>query len=180
MSRASIRGIEAVRLFVSYQRYSLVIFGAVCALASSTYLLAQSGLAGWIKWPLAILVGLFAIRCLHFFWVVASAWPRKRRATELAIRRIESQRFQPRSLRRYFEDPCYRVVGREILRRSGLSRIHQQEIIRELSHLARQPDFKIYVNPELSHAHSGQAVQVEGALATSPALANTHNKRNER
>jgi hypothetical protein len=131
---------ERARLWLSYQRYGilLVLIATLVAAAGGALLLggelrlrAQLGVA-----VLAVLIALPALRSgLH----ILARWPRKLRATLVADRRIASGRFRPESIRGYCEDPCYRVVAAEILRRAGLPASERHQLVARFTRQAREP-----------------------------------------
>ena len=147
-----------LRLFLSYQRYGLLLGSMGLSLCWTTYWLCTEGNTPW-RWPLVALIGVLALACLGFACKVAAQWPRKLRATALALGRIKSGRFSPRSLEVYCEDPCYRVVAREILRHSDLSRRQRRQIVKHYQRKASEPAFVMFVDPS-----TPQAVRLEGAL----------------
>ncbi|MCA9557618.1 MAG: hypothetical protein KC583_03540 [Myxococcales bacterium] len=105
---------ERVRLWLSYQRYGLLMTGLPTLIWSA---IVWSWPGAWWAWiPLAALALWFVRHAIE----ILGRFPRKMRATLLADRRIAAGRFHPRTIRRYCGDPCFRVVAREILRRAGI------------------------------------------------------------
>lgn len=135
-----------LRLFLSYQRYCALVLVASAACAGGAAL-AFTRLDSWLRWPACAIASVCALTCLRFAWFIGSHYPRKRRATRLALRRIEMGRFRTESLARYCEDPCYRVVAKEILRHTALGRLEQAEVFRQLVAKSREPAFLIFVDP---------------------------------
>jgi hypothetical protein len=119
-----------VRLWLSYQRYAFLLV-AVPAAALATA-------AAWGPWWLAALVGVAAIVPVRFAIEVQGRWPRKLRATRVALARIRAGRFRPASVRRYCGDPCFRVVAREILTTAGIPRAERRALVRQFSEQARR------------------------------------------
>jgi hypothetical protein len=109
------------RLWWSYQRYALAIVAATAAVVAAAVLLAPP----WIWIPAA----LIAIAPLSFAGRVLAMWPRKLRATRIALARIATGRFAPAQVRGHCGDPCFRVVADEILRRAGTPRRQRQILI---------------------------------------------------
>lgn len=114
-----------LRLWLSYQRYAaLLLFAPLTALVAAAWLL---------PWWAAVLLALPAIAPLRFSFVVAARWPRKLRATQVAMHRQRLGRFEARSVRAYCGDPCFRVVAGEILARAGISRRERRRLIRQFA-----------------------------------------------
>jgi len=114
---------ERVRLWLSYQRYAVLMAG-LPIVAWTAIVLAAPG-AWWAWGPLALVALWFVRQSVDIF----ARFPRKMRATLLADRRIAGGRFEPRSIRRYCGDPCFRVVAREILTRAGVPADEQRRLI---------------------------------------------------
>ncbi len=153
---------EYLRLLLSYQRYSMLLLfigmiGGIMGLFLVERMLGQS--SGLVRAGGAILVILLASAPIRFGIVVGRKWPRKLRATTLATRRIEQGRFSVKTVERYCEDPCFRVVAAEILTRAGLPRSERNRIIQNFSDEARKPAFIVFVNPA-----APDTIRVEGAL----------------
>lgn len=162
MSRTRFGRLELARLWLSYQRYALLLFAIALGPIAAVALWAPTR---WYLWlvvvPVAARIAVFAVQ-------VYRRWPRKLRATALATARIASGRFAPRSIRGYCGDPCFRVVAREILRRAGLPRAQRRGLIEQFSREAREPAFLIVVNPE-----SGEPVQLLGDALSESSLPET-------
>jgi hypothetical protein len=109
------------RLWLSYQRYAIAIVAATAAVVGAAIAVAPP----WIWIPLV----LVAIAPLSFAGRVLAMWPRKLRATRIALARIASGRFAPAQVRGHCGDPCFRVVADEILRRAGVDRRQRQSLI---------------------------------------------------
>ncbi len=153
--------LATLRLFLSYQRYSVLLLcigvaGGCAGLFFVDNLLGSSHML----WQLgaALIVLLVASAPIRFGIAVGRKWPRKLRATRLASRRIELGLFSVKSIEGYCEDPCFRVVASEILARSGLPRSERRSIIRNFSDEARKPAFVMFVGP------ASETIRVEGAL----------------
>lgn len=117
------RGREWLRLFVSYQRYGMLLVALALAPFGLVYALAPT--KGW-WWLVAAIpaawVGRFAI-------VVLGRFRKKLRMTALATRRIAQGTFSPQSVATSCEDPCSRVVAHEILRRAGLPGAERRTLV---------------------------------------------------
>ena len=144
---------ELVRLWFSYQRHAFVLVALNVAIVASIALLAPRA---WYLWLLAAIpigkIGALA-------WWVLRRWPRKLRATALASRRIENGRFRPRMVRNFCDDPCFRVVAHEILRRAGMSRGERREVVRQFAKELSQPAFLMVVDRD----GPSPVVRVEGS-----------------
>ena len=125
-----LRARTRVRLWLSYQRYAFLLVGAPAA--------ALAAAAAWGPWWLAVAVGVAAIAPVRFAVEVWSRWPRKLRATRVALARIRAGRFAPSSVRGYCGDPCFRVVAREILAAAALPRAERRGLIKRFSEQARR------------------------------------------
>lgn len=147
---------QGIRLFLSYQRYSALVGALAIAtgLVSTQLLRGSMGLPSWLRYTGGVALAIATLVGLRFAWFIASQYPRKRRATHLALRRIALGRFRPQSLAHYCEDPCFRVVAREILRHSELSRVKQREVYRELVAKSREPAFVTLNDPEADNGVS--------------------------
>lgn len=113
---------EHVRLWLSYQRYGLVLTTGSVGLVATAVAFAP----WWVWAPLAVL----ALWPLRFGAYVLSRWPRKLRATRIAMLRLARGTFRTASIRPYCGDPCFRVVADEILARSHLARAERRALIR--------------------------------------------------
>jgi hypothetical protein len=109
------------RLWWSYQRYGLAIVAATAAIVGAAVLLAPP----WVWIPAA----LIAIAPVSFAARILAMWPRKLRATRIALARIATGRFAPSQVRGHCGDPCFRVVAVEILRRAGVEHRERQTLI---------------------------------------------------
>lgn len=125
------------RLWISYQRYAAVLLLAP---------LAALALAAWLTpwWVTALLV-LPALAPLRFSLSVAARWPRKLRATQVALWRQRQGQFSPASVRGSCGDPCFRVVAAEILARAGLDRRARRRLIRQFAAELRAEDRLTFV-----------------------------------
>lgn len=116
---------ERIRLWLSYQRYALLMGGLPLAIWGA---IAFATPAPWWLWgPLALVALWFVGQAVPIY----GRFPRKMRATLLADRRIATGRFHPRTIRRYCGDPCFRVVAREILRRAGIPPDERRRLIEQ-------------------------------------------------
>lgn len=128
-----------IRLWLSYQRYGLLLVGAPpVAVAGAAW-----ALPGWV----AALVALAAIPPVRFGVEVLGRWPRKLRATRLADARIRAGRFRPAQIKGHCGDPCFRVVAAEILARAGVPRAERRAQIRTYAEqLRRERDVLVLVD----------------------------------
>jgi hypothetical protein len=150
---------ERIRLWLSYQRYALLLAALAAALTGALVLASPA----WYLWaaavpPLLALV-VFAAR-------IGGQLPRKLRATALASRRIASGRFRPHALRGYCGDPCYRVVAREILVRAGVPAAERRALIRRYAAEQHAPAFLLLHDP--TRATPVVVVTGGAAFATDP------------
>ena len=122
---------ERLRLWCSYQRYALALA------AGAVGLVAGIGATAPAVWWLWLVAALPVYKLVEYSWEVGRRYPRKLRATALAIRRIEAGRFRPRSVAPYCGDPCFRLVAREILRRARIPRPERTQLIAEYSRAYR-------------------------------------------
>ena len=109
------------RLWLSYQRYGLLLVGGSAAAVAALVRVAPAWL--WIP------VALAAIAPVAFGTRVLVRWPDKVRATRIADHRIAQGRFAPGQVRSYCGDPCFRVVAAEILARAGIARAERRALI---------------------------------------------------
>ncbi|HEY1811681.1 MAG TPA: hypothetical protein VGG74_04950 [Kofleriaceae bacterium] len=121
-----------LRLWLSYQRYALVLVAApiVCAVLA----IARA------PWWLAAIVAVAAIVPVRFGVTVLVRWPRKLRATRVGLARIAAGTFTPASIRGYCSDPCFRVVARELLAAAGLPRAERRAIVQRFASELRAED----------------------------------------
>ena len=147
-----------VLLWLSYQRYAL-LGGLTIAL---TTLAAVALDHAWWAWLIAagVAAGLGPLSAL-----VWREWPRKRKATELASRRIESGTFSPQSLQAYCGDPCWRVVAHEILQRQGMPRAQRRRLVAQLRAKQQAESSALLI---IDH-QNGTLIRVEdGVTVTTP------------
>jgi hypothetical protein len=120
---------EVARLVLSYQRYAALVIGIILGLS---WLASFVGTT-W-AWGLAIVL---AVPLGWFGTLVALRLPHKLRLTRAQDARIRRGKFNPDDLLPWVEDPCYRVVAREILVRAGrdpaAARIEVTELARRAS-----------------------------------------------
>lgn len=114
------------RLWLSYQRYGLLLCGVGVALPAAVAL-RWPGLF-WVWVPLALIM----LKPIGFGVTVLRRWPRKLRATLVAEHRIERGRFRPESVRSYCGDPCFRLVAHEILTRAGMPAAERRALVARL------------------------------------------------
>lgn len=128
MKRVGFDRHERVRLWLSYQRYALLLSSVSLGMIAGVIALGSAWTWGWtalvIVVPLTINFGRFSVE-------VFGSHPRKLRATWAHQRRIDSQRFAPTAVRSYCGDPCWRVVADEVLTRAGLPATERRALIRE-------------------------------------------------
>jgi hypothetical protein len=117
---------ERLRLWLSYQRYAILL-PLACAAALGA-LVALASVWAWAWLGLIIMVPV-AITTAGFTLEVVRAYSRKLRATWAQERRMAAGRFSPEALRSYCGDPCWRVVANEILTRAGYSRTQRRALI---------------------------------------------------
>lgn len=159
----SVGAVERVRLWLSYQRYALLL-GVVppVVVAAVVY-------AGPHRWWLWAPLGLVALKLMAFAVGIHGRLPRKFRATLLADRRIAAGRFRPESVARYSGDPCFRVVAYEILRRAGMPRAERRDLVGRLAEeQAARDQTMVLVNRE-----DGVLFHIDGSTVTRHALGGT-------
>ncbi len=131
--------LATVRLWLSYQRYAFVLLGVAIA----AFALA----AAYMPWWTAVLVALAAIAPVRFAVDVIARWPRKLRATRIALARMQAGSFETVSVRRYCTDPCFRVVASELRARAGVARRERRAIIRRYAdEVRREGSFIVLVD----------------------------------
>lgn len=124
------------QLWLSYQRYALLLAAVAIAPLALVALLPSLGLVTALTptWWLALLAAVVAGAPVARFAVqVAARWPDKLRATRVADARRARGRFVPESVGRLCTDPCFRVVAHELLLRAGLSRRERVALVARLS-----------------------------------------------
>lgn len=114
------------RLWLSYQRYGLLLCGGGVALPATVALLWPR--LFWLWAPLALLV----LKPIGFGVTVLGRWPKKLRATLIAEHRMQRGRFRPASVKSYCGDPCFRLVAREILTRAGMPAAERRALVARL------------------------------------------------
>jgi len=124
--------VTRVRLWLSYQRYGLLLVGGSAAVVAAAIVATPV----WVWVPLAAL----AFVPVRFGVYVLGRWPQKLRATRIAAHRIRAGRFTPEQVRAYCGDPCFRVVAREILARAGIPQPARRALMARLrdEHAARR------------------------------------------
>lgn len=127
------------QLWLRYQRYGLLLLGlpvAVLAIAAAA-----------TPWWLTVVVALAAIAPVRFGFIVLARWPRKLRATRVALARIEAGTFTAASIKSHCGDPCFRVVANEILARAGTERGERRQIIQSFKEeLRNERDILIVID----------------------------------
>ena len=135
VSLPPLSGLARVRLWISYQRYAGLLLVGPIAVAIATVVLAP--------WWLTALTSAGGLVPLRFGLEVAGRWPRKLRATRLAMARIARGRFAPSSVRAYCGDPCFRVVAAEILARAGYDGAQRRRLVAEFRRELRAADRQV-------------------------------------
>jgi hypothetical protein len=113
--------IERARLWLRYQRYAFVLVGVPTVLVTLAAIM--------LPWWAALLLGLCAIAPVRFGVEVWFRYPRKIRATRVALARIQAGSFHHASIKRHCGDPCFRLVADEILARAGMPRAERRLVI---------------------------------------------------
>lgn len=114
------------RLWLSYQRYGMLLCGGGVALPATVALLWPR--LFWVWAPLALLM----LKPIGFGVTVLKRWPRKLRATLVAEHRLQRGRFRPESVKSYCGDPCFRLVAHEILARAGMPAAERRALVARL------------------------------------------------
>lgn len=122
--------VARARLWLSYQRYALLLLGGPA--------LAVALAAAYAPWWVALLAGVVGIVPARFGLYVAGRWPRKLRATRVALARIDAGSFAPESVRGHCGDPCFRVVAREVLARAGVPRPERAALVHRFADEVRR------------------------------------------
>lgn len=110
-------------LWLSYQRYSLILFAWIFAWSAVVTYTAYT-FSGWL-----MIAALPALWVARFAIDIGLQYPRKRKLTQQAQAAIEDNTFHPDSLRNYCADPCYRVVANHILTLARYSPPERRAII---------------------------------------------------
>ena len=139
---------DVARLVVSYQRYAALVFGIIAGLLWSASVLGT----GW-AW------GVAAALSLGLGWfgtLVALRLPHKLRLTRTQDERIRRNKFEADDLLLWVEDPCYRVVAREILVRAGRSPQQARTEVSQLAERAAASEGLVFYSkpPSVDGAHA--------------------------
>ena len=140
-----------IRLWLSYQRYALMLTSFALACPLVTYVAFP---ALWAAWTSAALVGVF---CLSGAIKIGWKFGHKLRVTAMLERRYKRNGFNAEQLRQYAEDPCYRVVSNEVMRRVDVPAAERRRILKQFKEEAGVP-VMFRPNPEtgaLERVHSG-------------------------
>jgi hypothetical protein len=121
-----------IRLWLRYQRYAFVLVGVPTALVIAAALA--------LPWWAALLAGIAALAPVRFGIEVWGRYPRKVRATRVALARIAAGSFHHASIKRHCGDPCFRLVADEILAASGIPRRERSLVISGYREQLRQED----------------------------------------
>jgi hypothetical protein len=113
--------IERARLWLRYQRYAFVLVVVPTVLVTLAAIM--------LPWWAALILGLCAIAPVRFGVEVWFRYPRKIRATRVALARIQAGSFHHASIKRHCGDPCFRLVADEILARAGMPRAERRLVI---------------------------------------------------
>ncbi len=145
--------VERARLWVSYQRYGVLMAAAALALGvGALWLIPWRWVPLWA--PLVIVSGVLLKAAAE----ILGRFPRKMRATIVAERRIRRGSFRAESVRSYCGDPCFRVVAREVLTRAGVGPREQAGIVaRYARELRDESGFVVLVDRT-----QGRVVRVDG------------------
>jgi signal transduction histidine kinase len=123
---------ERAWLWLSFQRYALLLAAAAVAPVAAVATLAADV---WWAWAVALVV---CLRLGAYALTIGRRWPAKIHALRVDLYRLERGRFSPERVRRRCGDPCFRVVARESLRRSGVARRERGELVRSYAHALRE------------------------------------------
>jgi hypothetical protein len=144
---------ELVRLWLSYQRYAMLLFALALGLGFGG---AYGSFEGY--WYLGVPVALIGLKVGSFGAMVAARIPEKMRITGVAQRRIDAGRFEAGMVRDFCEDPCFRVMASEVLRRSGVDNAQRRKIVREFTASVKEEAGQTLI---IDHTR-GQVFKVEG------------------
>ncbi len=129
VARPDLGTLEVARLVLSFQRYAALVSGIILGL----FWVASFFGTSW-AWTLA---AVLAVPLGWFGALVALRLPHKLRLIRTQDERIRRRKFNADDLLPWVEDPCYRVVAREILVRAGrapaAARIEVAELARRAS-----------------------------------------------
>jgi len=140
VARPDLGTFEVARLVVSYQRYAAQVNGIILGLLWGASFIGTT----W-SWGLA---SLLAVPLGWFGTLVALRLPHKLRLTRTQDERIRRRKFNADDLLPWVEDPCYRVVAREILVRAGRSSAEARVEVAELARRAAAHEgFVFYSKP---------------------------------
>lgn len=128
---------DRARLWLRYQRYAFVLVAIPTALVTLAAIM--------LPWWAALILGLCAIAPVRFGVEVWLRYPRKVRATRIAIARIASGSFHHASIKRHCGDPCFRLVADEILVRAGMPRDERRLVISRYREQLKQEDSMLVV-----------------------------------
>jgi hypothetical protein len=124
--------LERARLWLGFQRYAFVLLGAPTALVTVSVLA--------LPWWATAVLAVAALAPVSFGVTVWSRYPRKIRATRVALARIANGSFSPASVKRHCGDPCFRLVADEILRRANMARSERKLVIKGFAEQLRRED----------------------------------------
>ncbi|HFE43979.1 MAG TPA: hypothetical protein ENJ18_00600 [Nannocystis exedens] len=119
-----LRLVETLWLWLSFQRYAILLSLLALAPAAALSLLA---IGAWWAWVLA---GLLGLRIGLYAYAIGRRGSAKLHALRVALYRIERGSFDAERVRRHCADPCFRVVARESLRRAGLPANECRRLVR--------------------------------------------------
>jgi hypothetical protein len=113
--------VERAQLWLRYQRYAFVLVVVPTVLVTLAAIM--------LPWWAALILGFCAIAPVRFGVEVWFRYPRKIRATRVALARIQAGSFHHASIKRHCGDPCFRLVADEILARAGMPRAERRLVI---------------------------------------------------
>ena len=154
---------ELFGLALSYQRYALLLGGSCGALAGSGVWLVWTG-----HWMVGCPLLLAALPLASFCAGVSSRLSEKMRITAVAQRRIDAGRFEPQMVQDFCGDPCFRVMAREVLRRSGLDRAQAAALVSQYRGILEEESGQTLI---IDHTR-GRVFKIEGdqTLLVNPQL----------
>lgn len=140
-----------IRLWLRYQRYAFVLLLAPP--------LVVAGLSTLLPWWLTAIATVAALAPIRFGVEVWSRYPRKLRATRIALARIEAGTFTHAHIKNHCGDPCFRLVADEILTRAGTPRPERRLVISRYAEQLRNEGSELIL---IDHVR-GTVITVGGA-----------------
>ena len=132
-----------IYLWLSYQRYALLLFTVSATVAASVFAFEL------FSWLVLLPTVSFSLYLASVSLRIGGTIRKKLVLTRRTIQQIERGTFDPNDLAKYCTDPCWRVVVRHNLTLAGLPLKRRLELVRQWTEIANERQRQlIFASPD--------------------------------